>query len=353
MRVLFLPNWRVDRVKTNVTNKQSPDVYDANERYWFFKYWPITDLNVRIIDCGILGKIEKKLFKLHIVQAFYAFFISSKYDLIISHGGQSALVLAILRKIFLKNHPPHILIDVAAINGGNSKQPILSLTQFASTKIDSIVYHAKMQEEHYKRYFPNLLKKSFFVPFGVDLNFFNPSNIIHNEDKYILSFGYHSRDWKTLISAYQKAAISTKLLIVGPKKMDIPLPQGVSLLPPVSINKLKELINNSKFIIIPLTEKKYAHGQMSVLQTMAFAKAVITTDTGAITDYIESEKDALLYPLHDSNYLADQILKLDNDPLLRKKIGKQGLITVRDKFNEESMGKKIWEVVKLRLQYNE
>jgi len=254
MRVLFLPNWRVDHVMSNICNKQSPDVYVTNERYWFFKYWQISNLNVRIIDCGMFGKIEKKLFKLHIIQALYAFLISSKYDLIISHGGQSALVLGILRKIFFKNHPPHILIDVAAINGGNSKQPILSLTQFAATKIDMVIYHATMQKEHYKQYFPTLSNDSHFIPFGVDLDFFHPSDITPSED-YILSFGYHSRDWKTLILAYQNAAISTKLLIVGPKKMDIPLPQGVSLHPSVSINELKKLINNSKFIIIPLTEK--------------------------------------------------------------------------------------------------
>jgi len=89
---------------------------------------------------------------------------------------------------------------------------------------------------------------------------------------------------------------------------------------------------------------------MSVLQAMAFAKAVITTNIGAITDYVESEKNALLYPLNDSNYLTGQILRLENDALLRKKIGQQGLITVRDKFNEEKMGKSIWEVVKLRLK---
>lgn len=345
MRVLFLPNWRVEQVKSNISNKQSPDIYVKDEKYWFFKHWPISNLNVRIIDCGMFGKIEKKLFKIHIFQAFIAFFVASKYDLIISHGGQSALMLAILRKMFFRKHPPHLLVDIAAINGGDNRQPVLAITQFAATKLDKIVYHAKMQENHYKQYFPKLLKNSCFIPFGVDINFFKPSSL-PKERNYILSFGYRFRDWNTLISAYNIANIKTKLVIIGPGSIDTPLPPNVILHSSVPISALKALINNSKFVIIPLIDKKYAHGQMSVLQTMAFAKPVITADTGAITDYIQHEKDALLYLLGDSNSLSEQIVKLENNPDLRKRIGQQGAWTVRNKFNEEKMGQLIWQAVK-------
>lgn len=137
--------------------------------------------------------------------------------------------------------------------------------------------------------------------------------------------------------------INTKLVIIGPDHIDTPLPPNVILHSAVPISALKVLINNSKFVVIPLTDKKYAHGQMSILQTMAFAKPVITADMGAIKDYLKPGKDALLYSLGDSRSLAKQILKMDSNPDLRKRIGQQGAWTVRNKFNEEKMGQLIWQ----------
>jgi len=204
-----------------------------------------------------------------------------------------------------------------------------------------------MQENHYKQYFPRLFHHSYFVPFGVDINFFKQSSL-QKERNYILSFGYLFRDWKTLISAYKIANIDTKLIIIGPDRIDS-LPPNVILHSSVPISALKPLICNSKFVIIPLTAKKYAHGQMSVLQTMAFAKPVITSETGAINDYVQHEKNALLYSLEDSYSLSQQILRLENDLGLRIRIGQEGAKTVREQFNEEKMGQLIFQAIESML----
>ena len=345
MKVLFLPNWKVIHTDSNRC-KQSPDIYLNGERYWFFKHWPVEDLQVTIIDCGdTVGKFEKKIFKFHVAQAIKAFLVAQHYDLIVSHGSQSVLLLALLMKISLRKKPPILLIDVSSINGGKTGQPILAISRFASTRIDKLVYHAKFQTEHYKNHFPHILKKSLFVPFGVDTSFFTGPTSVKERD-YILSFGYRSRDWETMVKGYEKSGIRTRLIIIGPNNINVSIPDNVILHPAVPVTSLKCLIKNSKFIIIPLTNKQYAHGQMSILQSMALGKPIITANIGAICDYIVHGKDALLYELGNQASLAEQIIAMNDNYQLRKRIGLQAALAIKNKYNEKIMGKLLWEAAK-------
>ena len=49
MKILFIPNWRVNRLSTDVPTIQAPDKQVQGEPYWFFKYFP-EGTQVDIID---------------------------------------------------------------------------------------------------------------------------------------------------------------------------------------------------------------------------------------------------------------------------------------------------------------
>ena len=63
MKILFIPNWRVNRLSTDVPTIQAPDKQVQGEPYWFFKYFP-EGTQVDIIDIGEenqFRKIEHKI----------------------------------------------------------------------------------------------------------------------------------------------------------------------------------------------------------------------------------------------------------------------------------------------------
>lgn len=347
MKILMLVNWEVYNEANQISYYlQSPNKFETNKKYWFFKYWPEGNIKVDVIDYSrlpLIHTLEKDILRFYIVQALKALSRLREYDLIISHGAQSAVFLAFIRSISGFRIPPHIIIDVGCLNGGRSKQPELSLFQFAMKSVSGIIYHTNSQKEHYDRYFPYL--NAFYVPFGVDTELFKPINA--KQEDYILSIGYKFRDWLTLIKAYSQIKTHTALRIIGPKKINIELPENVFIQPYVTINVLKELMAKAKFIVLPLVNLPYSHGQMTLLQSMAMGKAVIVTKVPSTVDYINDKEDALLVNLSDVEHIREKIEFLLNNPGEIARLGENARKSVESKFTEKQMTEGIYQVTNL------
>lgn len=347
MKLLFLANWKIKKVFEDRDDIQQPDKIVHNNKYWFFRFWPIQDIKVDVIDYSkfpIFHNIEKKLLRIYVIQALKVFPKIKKYDLIISHGAQSGFLLAFIRSVFGFKNPPHIIIDVGCLNGGRSRQPELLLFQFAMKSVKGLIYHASSQKKHYDRYFSSLSQRSFFVPFGVDIEFFKPLDV--RQEDYILSIGYKFRDWFTLINAFSRINTKTSLKIVGPKDLNIGLSDKVHVQPYVPIDILKELIAKAKFIVLPLVDLPYAHGQMTLLQSMSMGKAVIVTKVPSIIDYVSNGEDALFVKLKDIVDMRNKIEYLMNNPDEIIRLGKNARETVENKFTEKNMAESIYKACK-------
>jgi len=348
-KVLMLVNWYVHREDNLSQYLQSPNILKKDEKYWFFKHWPEEDIDIDIIDYSklpLIHTIEKDLLRFYIVQILKASPRLHRYDLIISHGAQSAILLAFMRSILGIKHPPHIIIDVGCLNGGRSRQPELSLFKLAMRSLSSLIYHVSSQKDHYERYFPFLSDKAFYIPFGVDTDFFVPVDV--KLENYILAVGYKFRDWKTLMQAFKDIGKDIKLKIVGPKRRDIEIeniPLNVSHQPYVSITILKDLIAKAKIIVLPLVDIPYAHGQMSLLQSMAMGKAVIVTKVPATIDYVVDGENALLVNVYDSEDMRNKIELLLNNPQEISRLGRNARKSVEEKFNEKNMAENIYSSI--------
>ncbi|MBE0427548.1 MAG: glycosyltransferase family 4 protein [Nitrospirae bacterium] len=346
--ILILVNWDVHKtLDDNLHVLQSPNILERNKKYWFFKYWPEKETKVDVIDYSklpVIHPIEKNLLRFYVVQTLKASLKLRKYDLIISHGVQSAIFLAFIRSLFGIKNTPHLIIDVGCLNGGRSRQPELSMFQFSMKSVAGLVYHVSSQKKHYDRYFPFLSKKAFFVPFGVDTEFFKPLNV--KQEDYILSIGYKFRNWLTLINAYSQIKTKTALKIVGPEDLNIELPKNVYLQPYVPINTLKELIAKSKFVVLPLVSLPYAHGQMTLLQSMAMGKAVIVTKVPSTVDYINDLEDALFVRLNDVDDMRNKIEFLLHNPDEIFRLGENARKTIENKFTEKHMAEGIYKAIR-------
>lgn len=347
----MLVNWKIHYSYEDREDIQPPDKVVKGKKYWFFRYWPDADIQVDVIDFSrlpLLHYLEKNKFKFYIFQILKAIPISRNYDLIISHSAQSAVFLDFLRTFVNKSYPPHIVIDPGCFNGARDNKFETSLIRYASQSINGLIYHSTIQEQYYRKHLPFLLRKSRFIHFGTDTEFFKPIDNVPGED-YVISIGYMKRDYLTLLKAWSQISTETKLRIVGIKNLRMlgitRLTSNVELYDRVSISKLKQLIAGAKFVVIPLPYYKYSYGQMTLLQSMAMAKAVIVTKTPSAKDYITNSKDGLFVEPYNIGDMREKIEFLLNNPSLVERLSKQARKTVEQKFNEKIMAQKIYAFV--------
>ena len=80
---------------------------------------------------------------------------------------------------------------------------------------------------------------------------------------------------------------------------------------------------------------------MVIIEAMALEKPVIATNFGGPIEIIDNEKDGFLIPPQNPELLAESILKLIENPSLRKQMGKKAREKVIAKFNVRDYTKQI------------
>lgn len=355
MKILMLVNWKVEYTDKPIENKQPPDYVARNQPYWFFRYFPKeSDVWVDVMDIRSfpwLEKFEKNKIHFYIWQTLKALSRLKKYDLVLSHGMQSGIVLCLFRRIFGKGRYKHIVFDIGAFNSARESGRSLKLMQFASKSLDGVIYHTASQKMYYEKCHPWLLSKAEFIPFGTDTDFFAPDEKMQKSDErepYILCVGYYKRDWDTLLAAYRKlsgdGAAEIRLRLIGNRSIRTDI-EGVEVLDPVSVIELKKQIQNALFCVLPLQQFNYSYGQMTLLQQMTMGKAVIVADVSSIQAY-KGKDNLILYEPENVEELALCMQELFMDAYKREQTGRRARESVLANYNERSMAKEIYAVIR-------
>lgn len=360
IKILMLVNWKIEYASQVPEGKQPPDYFVEGKPYWFFRYFE-EEVQVDVMDIhsiAFLENIEKNKLRFYVWQALKAIPKLNRYDLIISHGAQSGVVVSLWRRLF-QGKSKHLLFDIGAFNSAAESGSALKLMQFASKSIDGVIYHTSSQKGYYEKHFPWLTGRAKFIPFGTDSEYFCRKN--KNEiQNYMICVGYSKRDWDTLVQAYyllvQRLNGENKevpeLKLVGKeydtgKGMEEAVANAkVTAVPFVPLEQLIDEIQNSLFGILPLEYFNYSFGQMTLLQQMALEKAVITADVPSMVDYVEDGTTGILYKNGNARDLCDKMYRLYEDWDLRKQIGKNAAFYVGEQYNEQKMAGLIEEFIK-------
>lgn len=345
MKILMLVNWKIEYCDKVPNSKQPPDYYlKDGSPYWFFRYFK-EKVHVDVIDISSfkwLENIEKNKMRFYVIQAFKAIPKLNKYDIVISHGMQSAVVLSLWRRFF-KTKAKHIVFDIGSFNSASESGFKLKLMQFTSKSIDGLIYHTSHQIEYYKKFFPWIVNKSRFIRFGTDFEFFNSKRLVckTDDEDYIVCVGYAKRDWDTLVSAYEKLNTKIKLRLIGHEDRRYNSINGIEQFPFISINKLIEQIVNAKFCVLPLEYFNYSFGQMTLMQQMVLGKCVIAAKVPSLIDYINDGKTAVLYEAKNIEDLALKMKNIIDNPYRTEEIGREGQKFILDECNEKRMASEI------------
>ena len=369
MKILMLVNWKIEYTDKVPADKQPPDYYIKGKDYWFFRYFQNKkDIQVDVVDIHsfkALETFEKNKIRFYVWQTLKVLPKLKNYDVVLSHGMQSGIVLCLWRRLFGKGNYKHIVFDIGAFNSAKEEGKALKLMQFASKTLDGVIYHTAMQEEYYRKCHPWLLDKSKYIAFGTDSEFFEKTersaeicedvrtnieiyqginrnnNLKYGTIKpYILSIGYNKRDWETLIKAYEELDTEVELHLLGNDSWKSDNPK-IKILPPVTVKEMVGMIEGSLFGVLPLKWFNYSYGQMTLMQQMALGKTVIVSEVPSVKDYVQDGVNAFLYPSEDTDSLAERMKVLLDDGELREQIGKEAAKTIQEKINEKIMAREI------------
>ncbi len=97
---------------------------------------------------------------------------------------------------------------------------------------------------------------------------------------------------------------------------------------------LKELIRNASVVVVP--SQWHENLPYSVLESMAFGKAVIGSDTGGTPELIEDGVTGRLFPQKDRTALVDALRQVLSRPEVAMEMGRKARKKVEREFNPEA-----------------
>lgn len=101
--------------------------------------------------------------------------------------------------------------------------------------------------------------------------------------------------------------------------------------------KIKAFTQSDIFIL-----PSYAEGlPTTMLEAMAAGLPIIATSVGAIPEIIEDGKDGFLIEPGDHYALAERILRLAEDKILRRKMGKNNMNKIRKRYDRAVVVRKL------------
>lgn len=344
MKILMLVNWKIEYCNSVPKSKQPPDYCIKGEDYWFYRYFknkPEVDV-IDISSFPALENFEKNKLHFYIHQGLKAVPRLDKYDLVVSHGMPSAVIVALWQHLF-KKRVKHIVFDIGCFNSAAESGRIMKIMQKISKSIDGIIYHTKCQKEYYEKYYPWLANKSEFIRFGTDLEFFDNGSLKKSNDygKYIVCIGASRRDWDTLIKAYKLLDTDLELRIIGHTDEKYNGIKGVKQIPFIPVTDMINQIYNSRLCVLPLESFNYSYGQMTFLQQMALGKCVIAANVPSLNGYAEDKKTAVFYEAKNENSLADAVNFVLDNPKEEAKIISNARDYLKNECNERIMAEQI------------
>jgi len=252
----------------------------------------------------------------------YRFLIATreKYDIILLSSHVVAIPFLFLTRILPFINPRRkTIVTSFFLHGLGKKKPVQKILRclFRSPKVLLVVQASDELE-----YYSELMDPSKIIYFPFCQHEVAVSENCGKGEQYIFAGGYTNRDYECLFEAARKVKynfiiICSKLNRIDPKQA----PPNVRILSDTNPKDFHGYMQNSQMVIIPLKERTGSSGQKVALAAMAFKKSIIYTNIDSVAQYFKDGVSGISYEINNGEDLANKILRLLSDPLLRHKLG--------------------------------
>lgn len=239
-------------------------------------------------------------------------------SIIVSHGPRPTYFAAKLHRRHADEAFKHI-----AYSFNFTELPVglkrMEMTR-AFKNVDKFVVFSLMEKSLYENYFDIDPLKIDFLHWAVKTpKVHNPEPGLRTRS-YVCAVGSQGRDYGTLIKAAKRLPDISFRLVAHPYNLiDLDIPANVHVHTSVTNEMAMDIIANSRFLILPLSNAKLPCGHVTAVAAMHLGKMVIATDSTGLHDYLINGETAVLVPPKDPISLAGAIEDawLDTDRIER------------------------------------
>lgn len=184
----------------------------------------------------------------------------------------------------------------------------------------------------------------------IDERFYKPAE---GEGKYVLSVGMESRDYPTLQRAAEQLP-SYRFHVVASgwsPGAGYGAAGGISGASNIEVGRgysttaLRDLYVNARFVLVPLKHVRYAAGVTAILEGMAMGKAVITSRSPGILDYVQDGVSGRVVPVGDATALRGAITELWENPQRADEMGRRNRKWIEDEVKTDLYVEKVAQMM--------
>lgn len=239
-----------------------------------------------------------------------------------------------LRQRLSSRRPPVLAwtFNVGRLPTGARRQ----LARLAMAHIDRFVVHSRQEIAAYSAWLELPPERFVYVPLQRPLR---PIEFGENQrDPFLLAMGSARRDYRLLFDAVETLGYRT-VVVAGPQALaGLLIPSNVEIKNQLTIAECHVLAQQARINVVPIDNPDTASGQVTLIDSMMYARPTIATRSVGTEDYDNDGHTALLVPAGQHEALRDAISALWEDSRRRSDMGAAARRFVAESLSDEAIG---------------
>lgn len=245
----------------------------------------------------------------------------------------------------------HTYYQQYTLPGQEWKKILYLLEKTMYQKADKIICDCEDTANALEKYYNLSRRKITVIPIGIDLTRFKPLKNIKKIPNSLIFVGRLDKrkgiDFLIeTLPLVKRKILGIKLFVIGSGKLkpklekyinNHHLEKNVQFLGFVPDKELLKWYNQTEIAVIPSAFEGFG---ITVIEAMACGMPVLATKVGGIKNIIKNGQNGILVEYGNKKQMAKQIIRLLNNQLLRKKLMKAGLKTVKENYNWQIISQK-------------
>jgi glycosyltransferase involved in cell wall biosynthesis len=194
--------------------------------------------------------------------------------------------------------------------------------------------------------------KALVVSLGIDLEVFHPpvsGKDAEVEPALVMTIGRHQKikgyhDFIAAMRIVKSALPNLRLLVVSQEDIAIPPDLDGNVVRPKSDQELVDFYHRAQLYV---SSSWYEGFGLPGLEAMACGTPLVTTNSGGVMEYAKHGQNCLVCPARQPVALADAVISMLQDDIMRKRFSEKGIRTVTA-FSWEKVTQKFESLLSIR-----
>jgi glycosyltransferase involved in cell wall biosynthesis len=242
---------------------------------------------------------------------------------VVTDGGASGILFALLQTLLPWGRKPHVMIDCNWYEANSAWKTWLKKLRLrlAARSVERFVVWASHEVEDYARVFGLPVEKLEYVPFHTTLHDYSYEV---RDDGYLFAGGNYDRDYPVLVEAVRELSVPTWIATTWPEQLSgVELPEHVRI-EPTTAEGFRQAMAGARLIVVSMKPGLlHSGGQQTCLNAMYLGKPTIAVGRKWAVDFITDGEDGLIVDYGDASGLRRAIRWVIEYPEAARRMGER------------------------------